>query len=91
MITYWFRSFLPIFGEKNWRFSLKKATFTPNFRQFLCRKYFKNHNIGSWGRCYDQNILRFSTIFGEKMGVFLKNQCYDQFFSKFNFVSSQKR
>jgi hypothetical protein len=24
------------------------------------------------------NFLRFSTIFGEKIGVFLKNQCYDQ-------------
>jgi hypothetical protein len=30
-------------------------------------------------------------IFGEKNGVFLKNQCYDQFFSKFGFVLSQKR
>jgi hypothetical protein len=26
----------------------------------------------TWGRCYDQNFLRFSTIFGEKIGVFLK-------------------
>jgi hypothetical protein len=24
------------------------------------------------GRCYDHNFLRFSTIFGEKIGVFLK-------------------
>jgi hypothetical protein len=30
------------------------------------------------GRCYDHNFLRFSTIFGDKIGVFLKNQCYDQ-------------
>jgi hypothetical protein len=30
-------------------------------------------------------------IFGEKNGVFLKNQCYDQNFAKFSFVSSQKR
>jgi hypothetical protein len=31
------------------------------------------------------------TIFGEKMGVFLKNQCYDQNFAQFSFVLSQKR
>jgi hypothetical protein len=43
-----------------------------------------------WGRCYDHNFLRFSTIFGEKIGAFLKNQCYDQLFSKFRFVLSQK-
>jgi hypothetical protein len=30
------------------------------------------------------------TIFGEKMGVFLKNQCYDQKYSKFSFVLSKK-
>jgi hypothetical protein len=34
-----------------------------------------------WGRCYDHNFLRFLTIFGEKIGVFLKNQCYDQNFA----------
>jgi hypothetical protein len=32
-------------------------------------------------RCYDHNLLRFSTIFGEKIGVFLKNQCYHQNFA----------
>jgi hypothetical protein len=31
----------------------------------------------AWGGCYDHNFLRFLTIFGEKNGVFLKNQCYD--------------
>jgi hypothetical protein len=30
--------------------------------------------------------LRFSTIFGETVGVFLKNQCYDQRFALFSFV-----
>jgi hypothetical protein len=45
----------------------------------------------TWGRCYDHNFLRFFPIFGEKFGVFLENQCYDQFFSKFSFVLSQKR
>jgi hypothetical protein len=34
----------------------------------------------SRGRCYDHNFLRFLTIFCEKNGFFLKNQCYDQFF-----------
>jgi hypothetical protein len=32
------------------------------------------------GRCYDHNFLRFSPIFGEKIGVFLKKQCSDQCF-----------
>jgi hypothetical protein len=45
----------------------------------------------SWGRCYDHNFLRFFPIFDEKIGVFLRYQCYDQFLSKFSFVSSQKR
>jgi hypothetical protein len=30
-------------------------------------------------------------IFGEKIGVFLKYQCHDQFYSKFSFVLSKKR
>jgi hypothetical protein len=36
----------------------------------------------AWSRCYDQIFLRFSTIFGEKIGVFLKNPCYDHNFCK---------
>jgi hypothetical protein len=33
------------------------------------------------GRCYDQNFMRFLPTFGEKkIAVFLKNQCYDNFF-----------
>jgi hypothetical protein len=43
------------------------------------------------GRCYDHNFLRFFLIFSEKICVFLKYQCYAQFFSKFGFVLSQKR
>jgi hypothetical protein len=35
---------------------------------------------GTGGRCYDHNFLRFFPIFGEKIGVFLENQCYDLFF-----------
>jgi hypothetical protein len=42
-------------------------------------------------RCYDHNFLRLLTIFGEKIGVFLKNKCYDQIFSKFSFILSKKR
>jgi hypothetical protein len=34
----------------------------------------------SWGRCYDHNFLRFSPIYGDKIGEFLKKQCYDHFF-----------
>jgi hypothetical protein len=30
-------------------------------------------------------------IFGEKIGVFLKIQCYDKKFAQFSFVLSQKR
>jgi hypothetical protein len=44
----------------------------------------------TWVRCYDHNFLRFFPIFGEKIGVFLKYQCYDKLFSKFSFVLSQK-
>jgi hypothetical protein len=33
----------------------------------------------------------FPPIFGEKIGVYLKYQCYDQLFSKISFVWSQKR
>jgi hypothetical protein len=36
-----------------------------------------------WDRCYDHNFLRFSPIFGEKIGVFLKKkQCYEQILQK---------
>jgi hypothetical protein len=34
------------------------------------------------GRCYDHNFLRFLPIFSEKIGVFLKNHCYDHIFCK---------
>jgi hypothetical protein len=37
----------------------------------------QHSHVHTRGRCYDHNFLRFSTIFGEKIGVFLKNQCYD--------------
>jgi hypothetical protein len=50
-----------------------------------------SENETSGGRCYHHNFLRFFPIFGEKIGVFHKYQCYDQLFSKFSFVLSQKR
>jgi hypothetical protein len=31
------------------------------------------------------------TIFGEKIGVFLKNQCNDQILESFSFASNKKR
>jgi hypothetical protein len=54
-------------------------------------KFLYKMSINAWGRYYDHNFLRFSTIFGEKIGVFLKNLCYDQNFAEFSFVLSQKR
>jgi hypothetical protein len=42
-------------------------------------------------RCYGHNFRRFLTIFGDKIGVFLKNQCYDQIFESFSLVLSKKR
>jgi hypothetical protein len=42
-------------------------------------------------RCYDHNFLRFLPIFGKKIGVFLRNQCYDQKLAYFSFVLSPKR
>jgi hypothetical protein len=48
---------------------------------YLCLNPLEPTIALSRGRCYDHNFLRFSTIFGEKIGVFLKNQCYDQNFA----------
>jgi hypothetical protein len=33
------------------------------------------------GQCYNHNFKRFSPIYGEKIGVFLENQCFDPFFA----------
>jgi hypothetical protein len=54
---------------------------TPIFSaEFFGENLLKNHDIGPRGRCYDHNFLRFLPIFCEKIGVFRKNQCYDQNF-----------
>jgi hypothetical protein len=34
----------------------------------------------NWGRCYDHIFCDFWQFSAEKIGVFLKNQCYDQIF-----------
>jgi hypothetical protein len=39
----------------------------------------------------DHNFLRFSTIFGEKIVIFLKNLCCDKFFEYFSCVLSKKQ
>jgi hypothetical protein len=39
----------------------------------ICKPFFVNFGkIGTRGRCYDHNFLRFLPIFGEKIGVFSK-------------------
>jgi hypothetical protein len=40
----------------------------------------RTHGKGDQGSIYDHNFLRFLPIFCEEIGVFLKNQCYDQNF-----------
>jgi hypothetical protein len=74
--------------DLNWRFCIKIVTvhvLNASYqykRQFAIRKLVKIYlNIGSRGRCCDHNFLRFSPIFCEKIGVFLKNQCNDQNFA----------
>jgi hypothetical protein len=49
-----------------------------------------------WGQCLSRvtRLGKFSPTlknFWQKIGVFLKYRCYDQHFSKFSFVLSQKR
>jgi hypothetical protein len=52
--------------------------FGDSYVQRIVYEYEVSHFDRPRGRCYDHNFLRFLTIFGEKIGVFLKNQCYDQ-------------
>jgi hypothetical protein len=40
------------------------------------RSHMKHIQKFSRGRCYDHNFLGFWPIFGEKIGIFLKKQCY---------------
>jgi hypothetical protein len=43
------------------------------------------------GRYYDHNFLRFFQILCKQIGVFLKNQCYDQTFAKTKSSLSKER
>jgi hypothetical protein len=53
-----------------------------NWDRFYHFKNIFSEKLGKkQGRCYDHNFLRFLTIFGKTIGVFLKNQCYDQNFA----------
>jgi hypothetical protein len=38
----------------------------------IVRTSVQKKTLKSWGRCYDHNFLRFLTIFGGKIAVFLK-------------------
>jgi hypothetical protein len=46
----------------------------------LSTNFFTDQRLHFRGQCFDHNFLRFSPIFGEKIGVFLKKQCYYNFF-----------
>jgi hypothetical protein len=37
------------------------------------------------GQCYNRNFRPFSPIFGETIGAFLKKQCYDSIFAKYQY------
>jgi hypothetical protein len=43
------------------------------------------------GRCYDNNFPRTLQISSKKIGVFLKNQCFDQILALVSFLWSKKR
>jgi hypothetical protein len=47
----------------------------PRRRCRRCRSPGTSHgpSTPTWGRCYDYNFLRFLPIFGERIGVFLRN------------------
>jgi hypothetical protein len=49
----------------------------PGAPEMLQLKNITMMNRVTWSRCYDHNFRRFLPIYGEKIGVFLKNQCYD--------------
>jgi hypothetical protein len=77
----------------NWLFShvgpnVAKGTSLPKRR---CLLTLYDTSRVTRGLCYDHNFLRFSTLFGEKYCVFLKNQCYDHIFAKTRSSLSKKR
>jgi hypothetical protein len=42
------------------------------------------------GACYEHNFLRFLPIFGEKIGVIIRKQCFDPIFEKTAVVWAKK-
>jgi hypothetical protein len=66
-------------GNAIWRSTIKRGSDCSYGKKRLRR--LNATQSDQIGRLYDHNFLRFSTIFGEKIGVFLKNQRYDQNFA----------
>jgi hypothetical protein len=74
---------LPTFWATSFTFKGYALIFTNIGLGCILGDFFKKHIWSPWGRCYDHNFLLFFPIFGEKIGVFLKFQCYDQLFQNF--------
>jgi hypothetical protein len=72
-----------IFGFKTYHLA------TLPWRQIFLNE--KVANCRALGSMLWSQFSVFLTIFGEKIGGFLKNKCYDQNFAKFSFILSQKR
>jgi hypothetical protein len=77
-------------------FKSRDRIVVPIFQRRYC--WDKSRVAGWWVHSMNPGVDVMITIFcdfrqfsAKKIGVFLKNQCYDQFFSKFSFVLSQKR
>jgi hypothetical protein len=68
-------------------FGLKVAIYKYHRNEFVD----KNEGVGAMAEQSDREIFTHSEKFPSKICRFLKYQCYDQLFSKFSFVLSQKR
>jgi hypothetical protein len=70
------------YHPKTWQDLISRPA-SPQTTRTRCRQGspFFLHFKPTWGRCYDHNFLLFFPIFGGKIGVFLKKQCYDQNFA----------
>jgi hypothetical protein len=79
------RGQIPYVVGERWHFCRQSQWNRVTKLQYLCKLTF---NLGSM--LWSQFSASFAN-FDEKIGVFLKNQCYDHCFSKFSFVLSQKR
>jgi hypothetical protein len=65
------------------RISPLEANLTPGVKFWMALRLLseKCPLTPTWGRCYDHNFLRFLPTFSEKIGAFLKKQCYEQNFA----------